>query len=433
MKGIVLAGCALLLAACGGGSGDSDSSSHDDSDSGGESFQMQVSTEPELGGTVSHTEFLNLQSGDVVTVTASPEDGYEFAGWFDVANSHPSMQEKLSDDLTIEYLVENAINRIEARFSLLDPAAPVSLPPEGSYALFAADNARDGLAFVVTEEETIGDGRQGLWRTEDGGQKWEKAAEDPVEFVEFGFGAPGYIVAGYDVHHLVSSNQGETWSRGNISSSVTLRDAAVIGDNIYLASSGTFSGGGLYRSQDGGELWTRVFSDADVEDDNDAMINTVSISPEDPSAIFVGPRSSSNIHRSSDGGDSWFSIQTGLSTESSLLFDGIRVDPQNADNLFVRNNISVNGGANWTQRDGLSPSRMSWLDGNLITIEDSMVRVSEDFGDTWRDVMPLSTDAEIPIEWPDRIYVSEASLYFHGSDIEPLYRINLDSIREQIN
>ena len=432
MKGSILAGCALLLAACGGSS--SSNSSDETSGDGGQSYQLRVSYEPELGGTVSDTEFLNLQSDDVVTVTATPAAGYEFAGWYDVDHPQSTFHEKISDDLEIGLLAEDAPNVIEARFSLIGQAAPVSLPPEGSYALFAADNAREGLAFVVTEEETVGDGRQGIWRTQDGGQSWEKVSDEPVEFLTVGTGDPGYIVAGFDEFHVISSDGGDTWSRGSINEFGVREDGEAVDGNIYIAAtSGLPAQRGLYRSQDGGNSWTHLFTDTDVEDDSDALLGSVGVSPSEPKAIYVGPQFSSNMHRSSDGGDSWFSIQAGLTTESDLLTEGIRVDPENADRLFVRNNLSVNGGANWTQHDWISPARTAWLDGNLITIEESMVRVSEDFGDSWRDVMPVSTDVEIPFDWPDRIYMGEEDLYFHGSDIEPLYRIELDAIREQID
>ena len=430
MRGILLVGFALVLVACGGSSSGGGGGSGDDSGSSGngdsppesESVAITLDADPPAGGEV--TGGGTFDPEDTVSIEAQPVEFYEFAGWFDG-------EEAVSSSSTHEFEAETDLT-LTARFAQLETAAPVNLPDEGDLALFAADHARAGLAFVVTEEETVGDGQQGIWRTDNGGQNWEKVADDPVDFVEIGFGDPGYIVAGHDEYHLISSDRGKTWSRGQINSSVVLQGGTAVGEDIYLASSGVMASG-LYRSQDGGDFWTRLFADTDVEDNQDARLDFVRISPDDPDTIYVGPMFGSNIQKTVDGGESWMSVQEGLSTDDFLLAEGMRLDVENADRLFVRNNLSVNGGANWSQREGLSPARTAWLDGKLVTIEDQSVRVSDDYGDTWRDVMPLTDDAGLSFGQPDRIYVSEESLYFHGGNIEPLYRMDLADIREHMD
>ena len=429
MRGILLAGFALALVACGGSSSSGGGGSGDDSGSGGsgdspsesESVTITLDADPPAGGEV--TGGGTFDPEDTVSIEAQPAEFYEFAGWFDG-------EEAVSSSSTHEFEAETDLT-ITARFSQVETAALVNLPDEGDLALFAADHAQEGLAFVVTEEETIGDDQQGIWRTQDGGQSWEKVSDEPVGFLTVGTGEPGHIVAGYDEFHVISSDGGDTWRRGPVSAQANLRDGAAVDSDIYVASSGFARG--LYRSQDAGDSWTHLFGDTHVENRLDAYLSSVSVSPDDPSTIYIGPASTTNIHRSSDGGDSWFSVQAGLTTESFLLAEGIRVDSQDAGRLFVRNNLSVNGGANWSPREGLSPARTAWLDGKLITIEDQTVRVSDDYGDTWRDVMPLTGDGGLSFGQPDRIYVGAESLYFHGGNIEPLYRMDLADIGEHMD
>ena len=441
MKGGILAGCALLLVACGGSGGSSSGggggSSGDDSGSSGngdsppesESVAITLDADPPAGGEV--TGGGTFDPGETVSVEAQAAEFYEFAGWFDG-------EEAISDGATHAFEAETDLT-ITARFSQVETAIPVNLPDEGSLFRFAADHAREGLAFVVTVGETVGDDLSAVWRTTDHGSTWEKVLPTSTGFIEIGSPASDVVVMGAPEGYRLSFDGGQTWTQGEIldpvfGDPISFRDASISteSDSIYLASPSVMAPG-LYRSVDNGESWQWIFSDEDVEDFDDSRLQFVHVRSNDDGTIYIGPLFGTNVQKSIDAGDSWFSIQTGLTTEDFLLSEGMRVDSSDADRLFIRNNISVNGGANWSQREGLSPARTAWLDGKLVTIEGLTVRVSDDYGETWRDVMPLTDDTGLSFGRPDRIYVSEESLYFHGSNIEPLYRIELDAIREQID
>jgi len=433
----MIASAFFLISACGGGGGGgSDQSDNsgggDDGSESSTSSEITVAADPTEGGNVSGGG--TFDTGETISLTATPADFFSFDGWY-------TGGERIGQSASLEFEVDGDAT-VTARFSEVENAERVPLPENGSLVGFAVDDAPVDVAFAVTSEVTVDDGQQGLWRTDNAGSDWTKVATQQVNFIEIAADEPETVVAATDDQYLLSFDGGVSWNVNSNDALLPASDASVVTarDGIYLASSDVFTPG-LYRSTDQGTSWEQVFTGNNFLDDG--RLAAAAISPADSDTLYVGPTFSSDMHKSSDDGASWFSVQSGLPADTLFLFssgdadfsfgDAVRVDPSDAQRVFVSGSISVNGGANWSQEDNLLSNRVAWLNGHLVTIEDRTVRVSRDNGATWRDVLPLTAPSGIPFETPDRIATSENHLYFYLDGIDPVFRVPLSLIRNEIN
>ena len=94
-------------------------------------------------------------------------------------------------------------------------------------------------------------------------------------------------------------------------------------------------GGGIWKTTDGGMVWTPIFDDQHV-----ASIGAIALAPSDPNIIYAGTgeadirsslSSGDGIYKSSDAGKTWRNI--GL--RDSKQIGRILVDPKNPDIVFV--------------------------------------------------------------------------------------------------
>ncbi|MEO1409995.1 MAG: hypothetical protein AAFW73_08925 [Bacteroidota bacterium] len=130
-------------------------------------------------------------------------------------------------------------------------------------------------------------------------------------------------------------------------------------DDTMLAG---FSGGGIFKTTDGGANWNPVFDDQPY-----LAIGDLHYDPNRPDTIYAGtgdpnitsyPFIGNGLYRSVDGGDSWTNI--GLADEG--IISKVIVDPTNSDIIYVstmglpfarstRRGVykSTDGGLNWDQ------------------------------------------------------------------------------------
>ncbi|MBI1922622.1 hypothetical protein HYR99_00075 [Candidatus Poribacteria bacterium] len=96
-------------------------------------------------------------------------------------------------------------------------------------------------------------------------------------------------------------------------------EALAVTPNGSLLYAGTGSGGGVFRSTDGGNSWTAVNSGL-----TDVDVRALAICPDTPTTMYAGTNAG-GVFRSTDGGDHWTAVNTGL-TNFSVWALAIRPD-----------------------------------------------------------------------------------------------------------
>lgn len=173
-------------------------------------------------------------------------------------------------------------------------------------------------------------------------------------------------------------------------------------------------GSGLFSTQDGGETWTRLSSQAGLPAGNLGRIG-LAMARSNPSVVYALVEASrSALLRSDDGGHSWRTVndQQGVAPRPFYYAD-IFVDPKNPERLFnlhSRLMLSEDGGAGFRSvaQGAHSDFHALWIhpdDPRLLYLgSDGGVYISRDAGVHWQfvDNLPvgqfyhISLDMEVP-------------------------------------
>lgn len=202
---------------------------------------------------------------------------------------------------------------------------------------------------------TIG---QGLWRSPDGGEVWQKGRgveEHMIRSLIVVPDDPGRLLAGADHGLLRSDDNGSTWQI--VESYVSDREIWSIAVDPSDPST-IFVGGcpGLRRSRDGGQSWEDL-PVAIVEETVFGIPRTtaVLIDPANPLRVYAGIEVD-GVHKSLDGGDSWI---RGNPVGPELLQDDVhdmaRVSMPDGVTTFVSNPFGIarsdDEGESWQQHE----------------------------------------------------------------------------------
>jgi photosystem II stability/assembly factor-like uncharacterized protein len=141
---------------------------------------------------------------------------------------------------------------------------------------------------------------------------------------------------------------------------VIMAALAAVPDTAILYAAGD---DGLYRSEDGGAHWARVFSDP-------IGLFTVAVDPLEPSTVYAG--STGGLFRSTDSGAAWTKVLDDAT--SALAFDPSGVLYAGTDGLhfgdFAFVLRSTDRGASWTTLHQLGPyDRVSVLAVDAVSPE----------------------------------------------------------------
>ena len=151
-------------------------------------------------------------------------------------------------------------------------------------------------------------------------------------------------------------------------------------------------GGGLYRSQDAGQTWSRL-EGRGLPDGDGGRIG-VAVASDGRRVYALIPGKKAGLYRSDDGGDSWVLANgdTRL-TSRAWYFSGVTVDPKNPDVIYIPNvalyrsedggkTISIVRGA-----PGGDDYHQIWIDPNnsssMVLGTDQGTTISVDRGRTW--------------------------------------------------
>ncbi len=166
----------------------------------------------------------------------------------------------------------------------------------------------------------------GIYRSMDGGQNWEKRGLEASEHIS------RIVIHPQDCNTLFVASQGPLWSKG--------------GER------------GLYKSTDGGETWTRTLGDdewtgvTDVVMDprNADVLYAATWDHHRTVAAYMGGGPQSGIHKSTDGGDNWVELSQGL-PEGNRGKIGLALSPQNPDVIYAAIETNRREGGVWRSTD----------------------------------------------------------------------------------
>ncbi len=183
-----------------------------------------------------------------------------------------------------------------------------------------------------------------------------------------------------------------------------------------------FNGSGehsaLYKSNDGGETWTKITKGMPYETENaptprpDTLLETgrisISIYPKDTNIVFVTvEHANGGVYRSNDKGETWSRVAEIGAVPRPMYFSKLKVDPNNDQRLWlagVRLQYSEDGGRTWTGSfSGATHADTHgiWINpkdsDHLIIGNDGGINITYDRGRTWdyANTVPLGQFYEI--------------------------------------
>ncbi len=296
--------------------------------------------------------------------------------------------------------------------------------PVGSIGAIAVAPSNPKIIYVGTGESDIrsnlasGDG---VYRSIDGGQTWQniglgdtrqisRIVVDPQNADIVYVGALGHAYGPNPQRGVFkTTDAGAHWTKTLDRGPETgIADLAIATDrpNILFAAAwnthrppwSTYapidaSGSGIFRSEDGGNSWTRLTGPG--MPDGDWGRPAVAVSPDGKRVYaLIDDGKKSGLYRSDDGGDTWtLKNSDGRLTSRAWYFGNITVDPQNADVFYVPNvalyrsedggqTISIVRGA-----PGGDDYHQLWVDpknsSRMILATDQGTTISVDHGRTW--------------------------------------------------
>ena len=190
-----------------------------------------------------------------------------------------------------------------------------------------------------------------LFKSADRGQSWQRVPVDPTarfaDLVAVDPADPANVYVAFQDSFWRSRDGGQSWETaanlGVIAPTRLLVDPRVP-STLYVA------GGGIAKSTDGGTTWTRL--------PNDGFFYDLVISPASPSTLYATVGDPRQVQRSTDGGTTWTSIQPGLPEAFS---EPLAAAPQALETLYAAAAGSVyrttDGGAAWSPVGDAFPNR----------------------------------------------------------------------------
>jgi photosystem II stability/assembly factor-like uncharacterized protein len=208
-------------------------------------------------------------------------------------------------------------------------AVDIAIDPRNPNVLYAAMYDAIRLPWKIMEARPGG----GVYKTTDGGAKWEKVAQGLPQ------GNTGRI--GLDICR----------TRPDIVYAVidnfNLRSGATQQVDTAFAAPASFIGGEVYRSDDAGRTWHRASKEGeDVSRKAGYSFNQLRVDPNNPDRVFI---TGSNMIQSNDGGKTWAGLGGGGGggragypfTSTFGDFRSLWIDPEDSDHMVATSDGGV--------------------------------------------------------------------------------------------
>lgn len=260
----------------------------------------------------------------------------------------------------------------------------------------------------------------GVYKSTDAGSTWthiglddtrqiSRIVMDPHNPNMVYVGALGHAYAPNEQRGVYKSVDGGThWTKSlDQGPTVGISDLAISSGNPQILFAGAWSthrppwstyapidgpGGGLFRSQDAGNTWTRMSGNG-LPDGDWGRVG-VEVAPDGKRVYALIQAKKSGLYRSDDGGNTWVLENSDPRlTSRAWYFNGITIDPNNPDVFYVPNvalyrsedggkTISVVRGA-----PGGDDYHQLWIDpknsSSMVLGTDQGTTISLDRGQTW--------------------------------------------------
>ncbi|HEY6137114.1 MAG TPA: glycosyl hydrolase [Thermoanaerobaculia bacterium] len=245
------------------------------------------------------------------------------------------------------------------------------------------------LVYVAAMGHAFGPSDQrGVYRSRDGGKTWDR-----VLFINKDVGAVDLILDPGNPRTLYAS----TWR--------------------FRRTPYSFESGGdgcaLWKSTDGGDSWKELSRNKGMPKGTLGIIG-ITVSPSNPQNLYaIVEAKDGGVFRSRDGGDTWTKTTSSADLrQRAWYYTRIYADPKDEDAVYVVNvnfHKSKDGGKTWSQiRPPHGDNHDLWIapndPGRMIEANDGGATVSTDGGETWStvdnqptaQVYRISTDSDFP-------------------------------------
>ncbi|MBV9240383.1 MAG: glycosyl hydrolase, partial [Acidobacteria bacterium] len=253
------------------------------------------------------------------------------------------------------------------------------------------------IVYVAAEGNLWGSSpERGVYRTTDGGRTWQQVLK-----VDDDTGASDVAIDPESPNILYAA----TYQRRR----------TVWGFN------GSGPGSAIYKTNDGGDTWQKITKGMPYDTENapnprpDNLLetgrNAVVVYPKDPNIVYaLIEHANGGIYRSNDKGETWTRMADITNDPRPMYFSQIRVDPNNDQRLWVAGvtmQYSDDGGKTWTQNFSRAPhadTHAIWMDPNdsnhLIMGNDGGINITYDRGKTWdyANTVPIGQFYEVGVD-----------------------------------